>query len=194
MPGKTHPHKIDIDRYVPALVAWIAQDLVRGSSNTYLRVADVGMESWRCLLCLAVRDSISAQWICEEMKMDKSSVSTALKELHAQELIVLVDSPTDRRSRLASLTRKGRAVYEKLYPIAMERQRTLLSELKPSEVEVLLDLLNRLRSRLPAVEEATERYVERAFGNSPKAPRQKAVPPAKPPLAPGSRPARRRAA
>lgn len=152
---------IEIDSYVPALVAWIAQDLARGASKTYLRVANVGLETWRCMVHLGIKGSVSGQWICEEMRMDKSSVSKSLKELHQRGLIVFKVSPEDGRARLATLTKKGRAIHDKLRSIALERERALVSDLSVAERKNLLDLLNRLKRKLPEVETATEQYLLR---------------------------------
>jgi hypothetical protein len=52
---------IDLDRYVPAYLTWIANGLSRGASHNYRKVFGIGIESWRCLVLLAIHKSISAQ-------------------------------------------------------------------------------------------------------------------------------------
>jgi len=77
----------------------------------------------------------------------------------------------DGRLRIANLTRKGRALHDQILGIALERERALLSVLRPAEIETLTGLLKRLHENLPAVETATARYVAQRF---PKAARRRA--------------------
>ena len=54
---------VDLERYVPAFLTWIANKLSRGASQHYLNAFNVGIEVWRCLVLLAIEDSISAQQV-----------------------------------------------------------------------------------------------------------------------------------
>ena len=54
---------VDLERYVPAFLTWIANKLSRGASQAYLAAFDVGIETWRILVLLAIHRSISAQGI-----------------------------------------------------------------------------------------------------------------------------------
>lgn len=62
-PDEPHPKVVDLDRYVPAYLTWIANKLSRGASQYYLNAFGVGIETWRCLVLLAVEGSISAQQV-----------------------------------------------------------------------------------------------------------------------------------
>jgi hypothetical protein len=55
------PSAIDLDKYVPAYFIWIANKLTRGASQHYLNLFGVGSEVWRCMVLLAIHDTISAQ-------------------------------------------------------------------------------------------------------------------------------------
>jgi DNA-binding MarR family transcriptional regulator len=154
---------VDLERYVPAFLTWIANKLSRGASQHYLDVLGVGIETWRCLVQLAIEDSISAQRVSKVVGMDKASVSRCFKGMQARGLIELALDPADGRLRIATLTKKGRALHDQILGIALERERVLLSVLKPAERTTLIALLARLHENLPAVETATARYVERHF-------------------------------
>jgi hypothetical protein len=69
------PNVVDLERYVPAFLTWIANKLSRGASQHYLSIFDVGIETWRCLVLLAIEGSISAQQVSRIIGMDKGSVS-----------------------------------------------------------------------------------------------------------------------
>jgi DNA-binding MarR family transcriptional regulator len=157
------PKVVDLDRYVPAYLTWIANKLSRGASQYYLNAFGVGIETWRCLVLLAVEGSISAQQVSKVIGMDKASVSRCFKSMQAEGLIVLELDAADGRVRLAKLTKKGRELHDKILGVALERERAFLSVLTPKECDTLIDLLKRLHENLPEVEGATERYVVKHF-------------------------------
>lgn len=155
------PKVVDLDRYVPAFLTWIANKLSRGASQHYLSVFDVGIETWRCLVLLAIEESISAQNVSRIIGMDKASVSRCFKSMQARGLITFSLDDADGRVRIATLTKKGRELHDQILGVALERERAFLSVLTPAEQETLIGLLKRLHENLPAVEDATARYVER---------------------------------
>ncbi len=65
---------VDLERYAPAFFTWIANKLSRGASQHYLSVADVGIETWRCLVLLAIEGSISAQQVSKVVADDSAPV------------------------------------------------------------------------------------------------------------------------
>ncbi len=165
----------DLERYLPAFLSWIASKLQRGASQHYLNVFDVGIETWRCLMLLAIENSISAQRVSRIIGMDKASVSRCFKRMQARGLITMALDDADGRLRIARLTPKGRKLHDQMIGIALERERALVEVLRPAELETLIGLLQRLHRNLPAVEQATERYVAQRF---PKAARRRRARPA----------------
>lgn len=154
---------VDLERYVPAFLTWIANKLSRGASQQYLRVFDVGIETWRCLVLLAIHESVSAQQVSKIIGMDKGTVSRCFKGMQAKGYITLSLDADDGRVRIAKLTRKGRQVHDGILGIALERERAFLEVLSTEERETLIVLLKRLHENLPAVETATESYVTKRF-------------------------------
>jgi len=163
---------VDLDRYVPAVLTWISNKLSRGASQHYLRVFDVGIETWRCLVLLAIHPSVSAQQVSKIVGMDKASVSRCFKGMQARGYITLSLDADDGRVRIATLTKKGRQMHDNILGVALERERALLAVLDDAERDTLIGLLKRLHENLPAVETATEAYVTKRF---PKA-RRRAAP------------------
>ncbi len=154
---------VDLDRYAPAFFTWIANKLSRGASQHYLTTFGVGIETWRCLVLLATEGSVSAQHVCRVVGMDKGSVSRCFKGMQSQGLIVLRLDDSDGRLRVATLTRKGRALHDEILGVALERERAFLSVLSPAERESLTHLLQRLHDNLPAVETATVAYLAKHY-------------------------------
>jgi DNA-binding MarR family transcriptional regulator len=165
------PKVVDLNRYVPAFLTWIANKLSRGASQHYLHVFGVGIETWRCLVLLAIHGSISAQQTSKIIGMDKASVSRCFKSMQAKGLITVGLDAIDGRLRIATLTPKGRALHGQILGVALERERAFLSVLNDGERETLIGLLRRLHENLPEVEVATVRHVARHY---PKAARARA--------------------
>ena len=151
---------IDPLRYVPAYINWISNKLSRGASQHYLQHFDVGIEVWRILLLLAQHTTVSVQDAARVIGMDKGSVSRAFKTMHARGLIALSLDAVDGRLRLASLTRKGRALQAQMADMAAAREQAFLSVLSAAEREVLIDMLRRLHDHLPQVEAQTQDYIQ----------------------------------
>jgi DNA-binding MarR family transcriptional regulator len=154
---------IDLERYAPAYLTFVANKLGRGASRNYLRVFDVGVETWRCLVLLAIHKSITAQQLSQILGMDKAAVSRCFKGMQARKLITTGLDKADGRVRVATLTPAGRALHDEIRKMALERERALLSVLSESERETLLRLLKRLHENLPAVESATAHYVAKHY-------------------------------
>ena len=162
-PAEPAPQVVDLERYVPAFLTWIANKLSRGASQHYLSVADVGIETWRCLVLLAIEGSISAQQVSKVIGMDKGSVSRCFKSMQTKGLITLGLDADDGRVRIATLTKQGRKLHDQILGIALERERVLLSVLSADERDTLIALLTRLHENLPEVDAATARYVAERF-------------------------------
>lgn len=162
-PAPRNRRVIDLERYAPAYLTFVANKLGRGASRNYLKVFDVGVETWRCLVLLAIHTSITAQEVSQVLGMDKASVSRCFKGLQAKRLITMALDDADGRVRIATLTPQGRALHDQIRDMALERERALLSVLSDSERETLLRLLKRLHENLPAVEKATAHYVAKHY-------------------------------
>lgn len=156
------PH-VDLQRYVPAFLTWIANKLSRGASQHYLKVHGIGIETWRLLVLLAVEGSLSAQHASKVIGMDKASVSRCFKKMHSDGLISMSLDEEDGRLRIATLTSKGRSIHNDILGIALERERVLLKVLRPSEHEALISILIKLHENLPEVEVATSAYIHENF-------------------------------
>lgn len=168
---------IDLDRYVPGYLTWISNKLSGGASQAYLAAFGTGIETWRLLVLLAIERTLSAQHACRVIGMDKASVSRCFKRMQAEGLVTMGLDPDDGRLRLASLTAKGQSLHDEIRELALERERALLTPLSPPERALLVDLLRRLHDNLPAVEEATQRYLQLRHPQAVRKRALKAAPP-----------------
>ncbi|MFI8481382.1 MarR family winged helix-turn-helix transcriptional regulator [Pseudomonas sp. NPDC078700] len=145
--------QLDLSRYVPAMLTFLANKLSTGASISYRKHFGIGVVEWRVIALMAVEDQITANRICQVIGLDKSAVSRSLQLLEkAGRITGQVDSQ-DARRYAVSLTAEGRALHDRVLKVALEREQRLLSDLDPTEVETLINLLARLQTKVAQVNE-----------------------------------------
>jgi DNA-binding MarR family transcriptional regulator len=142
---------LDLDRYVPAFITFIANKLSNSATVLYQKNFGVNVTEWRIMSLLAIEPGIPASRICQVIGFDKGPVSRTLSLLRKRGLVTIRTAPDDGRTHSISLTAKGRATHDKVIVAALERERRLLSVLRKDEREVLIDLLRRVHGNLDAV-------------------------------------------
>src|SRR5437870_7917806 len=151
MSGARKGQTLDLERYVPAFVTFIANKLSNSATVFYQKNFGVNVTDWRIMSLLAIEPGIPASRICHVIGFDKGPVSRTLSVLQKRGLVTIRTAPDDGRTHSISLTSKGRATHNKVIVAALERERRLLSVLKKDEREVLIDLLRRVHGNLDAV-------------------------------------------
>ena len=147
---------LDLERYVPAFVTFIANKLSRSATAFYQKRFGVNVTEWRIMSLLAIEPGITASRICHVIGFDKGPVSRTLTIMQNRDLITIKTDPRDGRSHSISLTPKGRQIHDAVIVAALERERRLLACLRKDEREVLIDLLRRVHSNLDAVTDQGE--------------------------------------
>ncbi len=151
-----HDLTLDLDRYVPAFITFIANKLSNSATAFYQRNFGVNVTEWRIMSLLAIEPGIPASRICSVIGFDKGPVSRTLAAMKKRGLIAIRSDPVDGRSHSISLTAKGRATHDKVIVAALERERRLLSCLDRQEQETLIRLLRTIHDNLDAVTEAAD--------------------------------------
>ena len=142
---------LDLDRYVPALITFIANKLSNSASAFYQRNFGVNVTEWRIMSLLAIEPGIPASRICQVIGFDKGPVSRTLALMQKRGLVAIRTDPNDGRSHSITLTAKGRTTHDKVIVAALDRERRLLSCLKNDDREILIELLRRIHENLGAV-------------------------------------------
>jgi DNA-binding MarR family transcriptional regulator len=143
--------QLNLSRYVPGLVTFLANKLATGASHCYRKHFGIGVVEWRMLSMLAVESDITANRICQAIGLDKSAVSRSLQTLEAAGRITSQLDPKDARRYTVRLTASGKELHDRVLKVALERESRLLSGLTPAEVDTLIDLLGRLHLQVPNV-------------------------------------------
>jgi DNA-binding MarR family transcriptional regulator len=142
---------LDLDRYVPAFITFIANKLSNSATAVYQRNFGINVTEWRIMTQLALEPGIPASRICRVIGFNKGPVSRTLAVMQKRGLVTIRTDPNDGRTHSISLTARGRSIHDKVIVVALEREKRLLSCLKADEREMLIELLRRLHNNLGAV-------------------------------------------
>src|SRR4051794_27430334 len=82
--------------------------------------------------------------LAERINIDRNTASLLVEQLVKKGLLERQVNGSDRRSRLLSLTTKGKALYARLRPTHAALNRDLLAPITRQEQKVLMDLLIRV--------------------------------------------------
>lgn len=151
-----HAQLLDLDRYVPAFITFIANKLSNSATVFYQNRFGVNVTEWRIMSLLAIEPGIPASRICHVIGFDKGPVSRTLSMLESRGLVAISTDRRDARTHSIKLTVKGRKTHDAVIVAALGREQRLLSCLDENEREVLIDLLRRIHGNLDAVTTATE--------------------------------------
>ena len=142
---------LDLDTHVPSLLNWVASKLGNGASQEFREKFNVGITEWRVMSLLAIEPNITANRIAEVIGLNKGALSRSLHSLASRGLVTIRPSDRDSRSHVNALTAAGEELHDCILPVALERERRLLSVLSPKEIDDLIRILNRLHDVLPYV-------------------------------------------
>jgi DNA-binding MarR family transcriptional regulator len=87
---------------------------------------------------------IDQRSLAARLGIDRNNTSLLVERLQSRGLLEARVNGADRRARMLRLTAKGEKLHGRLYPKALAGQQRVLDPLKPSERDVLLDLLVRV--------------------------------------------------
>jgi DNA-binding MarR family transcriptional regulator len=145
--SKKRTHPFDLEQMLTYKVSLLYSRLALATSRQLAQGFDLVLREWRVLALLARAESMSATTLVSRSPMDKASVSRAVTNLVDRGLISARPDPADARVRNLALTRAGRRVFERIAPLARERQRALLDALTPAERKTVFRALDKLIAR-----------------------------------------------
>jgi DNA-binding MarR family transcriptional regulator len=143
---------LDLDRYAPALITFVANKLSAGASRTYRKHFGVGVSEWRIMSLLAIEPNITANRITQVIGLDKAAVSRSLEALRERNFVSITADANDGRQRIIALTPQGKEMHDKIILVALERERRLLACFTEEEVDTLFNLLVRMHAQIAEVD------------------------------------------
>lgn len=128
----------------------------RQEVNDAVKVLDLTEATWRPLLHLHhLGDAVRQKDLAQSLGLDGSSLVRLLDMLEERGLVRRADG-TDRRCKLLTLTEEGRALTERTRAIVTALEEHMLGGLNAAEAATMLDLMERIESRMRHHREAEE--------------------------------------
>jgi DNA-binding MarR family transcriptional regulator len=139
---------LDLDDFLPYRLNVLAKRVSRELARRYEAQFGISIPEWRVMAILGREQPLSSNDIVERSAMDKAKVSRAVTALVEAGWLSRDTHPSDQRLLRLSFTPAGRALYERIAPLALEWQRRWLSCLNEGELEQFKDLSAKLEERL----------------------------------------------
>jgi DNA-binding MarR family transcriptional regulator len=119
----------DLSAFLPYQLAVASARISKGFAERYRAEFGLTIPEWRVLAHLAQSDAVSVREIHARVDMDKSKVSRAAARLESAGLIEKRENSGDRRLLDMRLTDKGRALIDRIVPIADAYQAEVLAQI-----------------------------------------------------------------
>ena len=133
-----------LQNFLPYRLSVLSNRISQAIADRYEEKFSLSLPEWRVIAILGEEPDLSAAEVSQRTAMDKVAVSRAVKNLLATGRLERHFSNDDRRRSVLSLSAKGREVYQKVLPLALSYEATLLSGLSAKEREFLDNILNKL--------------------------------------------------
>ena len=135
---------LHLPSFVPFRLNRLAVAVSHYLSVIYREHFGLDVPEWRVLVTVGPERGCTAQYIAGSTRMHKTRVSRAIAHLVELGLMERTSSAHDRRAMELRLSKTGRRMYQELVPLALERERTLLSCLNKDELRGFLLALENL--------------------------------------------------
>jgi len=96
------------------------------------------------LTVLNAEDTLDQVTIANSIGVDRNTAADVIRRLEARGLIERPVSVTDKRAKLAKITKEGRAFVNQVQPAMVDAQRRFTEPLNREENELLMGLLRKL--------------------------------------------------
>jgi len=139
----------ELDTEPAAVIARLGRASAYADAAVNARLADFGLtrESFDVLTSLRRRGApcrLSPTELYRELMRSSGAMTHRLASLERAGLVRRVPDPQDGRGLLVELTRKGRALVDRVAPLHLANERRLLAPLSGREQETLAGLLRKL--------------------------------------------------
>jgi DNA-binding MarR family transcriptional regulator len=156
--------RLDLFKFAPFRLNRLAAEVSAALSVEYQERHGLDIPAWRVIATLGFRnDACSAQYVAQCTRTHKSTISRAVTTLLHQDLIERVENEADRREFRLRLTRKGRTLYEELFPQLLRREDEILACLSAQERKQLSTLLGKIEQSLDLIQTSEEADAKQAY-------------------------------
>ena len=136
--------RLDLGNYLPYLLNRVGFAMVESFTSEALKQHDLSIDMWRVLAALSHNGAQRQIDLVEMTSIDASTMSRLVSRLVRMGLATRSRSQTSNREVVVVLSPKGRALMQKLIPIAVGLERKASAGLSASELAQIKRLLARM--------------------------------------------------
>lgn len=134
-------------------VTIVANLMAFGSRVQNVERFGVNFREWRLLSAIGRMGPQTARQIVDIIHQDKATISRAVKDLSDRALIVKLPNKKHKRSPLIWFSEQGKALYDKILPVATNQAEDLTQVLTRDEKRRLCELLDKLKDHIEEIDE-----------------------------------------
>ncbi len=138
---------LSLAEFLPYQLSITSNAVSNRIAEVYRSEFGLKVAEWRAMAVLGDSGPLTQRQVAELTLMDKVAVNRACKVLEERDLADRKPNVDDGRSHLLALTEAGRAVHDRIVPMAQEMERRLLEPLDSAERQTFVALLQRLRDQ-----------------------------------------------
>ena len=140
---------LDLGNYLPYLINRVGFALVESFSRA-LKPHQLSIDMWRVLAALSNNGAQRQVDLSGMTSIDASTMSRLVSRLIHLGLVTRSRSETSNREVVVALSPKGRALVQRLIPIALRLEQTASSDLPARDLAVVKRLLRQMYGNLTA--------------------------------------------
>jgi DNA-binding MarR family transcriptional regulator len=137
-------NQLDLASYLPYLVNRVGFALVERFTADALKGNGLNIDQWRVLAALSNNGGQRQVDLAGMTSIDASTMSRLVSRLVRMGLVTRSRSETSNREVVVALSPKGRALVQRLIPIAVKLEQTASGGLSAKELAVAKRLLSRM--------------------------------------------------
>lgn len=144
----TKPVSLVLGDFLPFRLNRLSDSVSLNLSEIYTDRFGLDIPEWRVLVTVGHRQDCTAQHIVQSTRMHKTRVSRAVADLLKRKLMSRVVNAQDGREARLRLSMAGQRMYAELVPMALERERALMSCLSSAQCGAFTAALSLLEESL----------------------------------------------
>jgi len=148
------PRELDLAEYVPYLVNRVGAIIAEQFGEEALKPHRLSIAMWRVIAVLASGGSRRQIDLAVLTSIDASTLSRLITRLVRMGLVTRARSTSSSREVAVKLSAKGRALVDRLIPVARDYERTAIAGLTAAELALVKRCLRRIYANMKNQPEA----------------------------------------
>jgi DNA-binding MarR family transcriptional regulator len=142
---------LDLDKFLPYRLSVLAQLVSESLHDLYAGPFGLTVTQWRVMAALGHSTPLTASEVSRRIVMDKVAVSRAVAGLTKRALVERATDRSDRRRASLKLSVRGRAMHDRIVPLALAYEEKLYRAFEPAERQAFDALSDRLFAHAKAL-------------------------------------------